>query len=391
MPAPQKRPDPADGPLAAFAHDLQVLREQAGNPTYRAMARRAHLGYTTLSTAASGQQLPSLTTVLAYVGVLNGDREAWTARWEAVRDALEAERVAESQREGSQAPGSELEASPAAAAEAAQGPAASPVREPGSRPELVRGVDTVEIPVSDTPSSQHTGQRKLWPIITGAAASAAIITTVIITQFLPSGSSTPRGSRLPDHTQLTSGLVQLPSSATSSPTPAPTSAAASSSWSHRATVGIGCKPDYFYSDPGVWTKVGGGYVGDTCATGAAVTAQIDPRAPGHYKGEVNWQFNLQHTGSCAIEVYISDDQASGGTASYFLDGHQDYDPHLANLPTIDQSAHRGEWASLGTWPIPADGWITLTLTTQSVATGSNYTITASQARVNCTDQLVAKS
>lgn len=388
MPARQRRPDPADGPLAAFAHDLQVLREQAGDPTYRAMARRAHLGYTTLSTAASGQQLPSLPTVLAYVGVLNGDRETWTARWEAVRDALEAERVA-SQREDSQAPGSEQDSSPATAAEAAQDLAHAP--DPDLHPESVRGVDTVEMPTANTPSPQRTGQRKLWPIITGAAASAAIITTVVITLFLPSGSSTPRGSSLPGHTQLTPGLVQLPSSASSSPTPAPTPAAAGSSWSHRATVGIGCKPDYFYSDPGVWTKVGGGYVGDTCATGAAVTAQIDPRAPGHYKGEVNWQFNLQHTGSCAIEVYISDDQASGGTASYFLDGHQDYDPHLANLPTIDQFAHRGEWASLGTWPIPADGWITLTLTTQSVATGSNYTITASQARVNCTDQLVAKS
>ncbi|MEV6211160.1 helix-turn-helix transcriptional regulator [Kitasatospora sp. NPDC051914] len=73
--------DPADGPIQAFAHDLRIVRERAGNPTYRVLAERAGFGATTLSDAAGGVRLPSLEVTQAYVGACGGDVEEWTRRW----------------------------------------------------------------------------------------------------------------------------------------------------------------------------------------------------------------------------------------------------------------------------------------------------------------------
>ncbi|MFD2416588.1 hypothetical protein [Amycolatopsis pigmentata] len=46
--------DPEDGALQRLAADLRCLRERAGNPGYRELARRAHYSSTTLSIAAGG-------------------------------------------------------------------------------------------------------------------------------------------------------------------------------------------------------------------------------------------------------------------------------------------------------------------------------------------------
>lgn len=42
MPRAERPLDLDDGPLARFAADLRKLREKAGGPPYRAMAKRAH-------------------------------------------------------------------------------------------------------------------------------------------------------------------------------------------------------------------------------------------------------------------------------------------------------------------------------------------------------------
>ncbi|MFJ8440361.1 helix-turn-helix domain-containing protein [Kitasatospora griseola] len=76
--------NPADGPVQAFAHDLRLVREQAGNPTYRVLAQRAGFAATTLSDAARGIRLPSLEVTQAYIGACGGDVEAWTRRWNAL-------------------------------------------------------------------------------------------------------------------------------------------------------------------------------------------------------------------------------------------------------------------------------------------------------------------
>ena len=74
--------DPLAGPLQAFAYDLRKVRADAGNPTYRALARVAGYSATTLSEAAGGIRKPTLDVVLAYVGACRGDCAYWRSRWE---------------------------------------------------------------------------------------------------------------------------------------------------------------------------------------------------------------------------------------------------------------------------------------------------------------------
>ncbi|MGC0400084.1 WD40 repeat protein/transcriptional regulator with XRE-family HTH domain [Streptomyces sp. SAI-126] len=83
--------DPAAGPVPRFAFALRKLRQEAGGPTYRELARRAHFSVTALSQAAAGEQLPSLQVTLAYVTACGGDAGEWERRWkEAEREVREA-------------------------------------------------------------------------------------------------------------------------------------------------------------------------------------------------------------------------------------------------------------------------------------------------------------
>ncbi|TYB62363.1 hypothetical protein FXF51_26570 [Nonomuraea sp. PA05] len=74
--------DPTGGPIARFATELRKLRHEAGTPTYRVMAARAHYSTATLAHAAAGDRLPSLDVTLAYVRACDGDQEHWRRRWE---------------------------------------------------------------------------------------------------------------------------------------------------------------------------------------------------------------------------------------------------------------------------------------------------------------------
>ncbi|WP_323138564.1 MULTISPECIES: helix-turn-helix domain-containing protein [unclassified Streptomyces] len=82
MGRPENPIDPQDGPIARFAHELRKLRDEAGAPAYRAMARRAGYSGATLSQAAGGERLPTLPVLLAYVTVCRGDTADWQHRWE---------------------------------------------------------------------------------------------------------------------------------------------------------------------------------------------------------------------------------------------------------------------------------------------------------------------
>src|SRR4051794_5166889 len=89
--ARRERPlDPAAGPLESFAHDLRALRMSAGEPTYRQLAQLAGYSASTLSEAASGVRLPTLSVALAFVGACGGDAEEWEHRWKEVHDAMQA-------------------------------------------------------------------------------------------------------------------------------------------------------------------------------------------------------------------------------------------------------------------------------------------------------------
>ncbi|MFC5835268.1 hypothetical protein [Nonomuraea insulae] len=85
----RERPVPP-GPLQEFAQGLRELRADAGNPSYRAMERKAGYSASALSAAASGDRLPSLGVTQAYVGACGGDQEEWSRRWHVVRSELDA-------------------------------------------------------------------------------------------------------------------------------------------------------------------------------------------------------------------------------------------------------------------------------------------------------------
>ncbi|MFG2236315.1 hypothetical protein ACGFNX_41095 [Streptomyces sp. NPDC048723] len=90
MPRPERPLDLDSGPLTRFAADLRKLREAAGRPPYRALAKKAHYSSTTLSDAAGGNTFPSLAVTLAYVDACQGDHHAWETRWHAVATEIAA-------------------------------------------------------------------------------------------------------------------------------------------------------------------------------------------------------------------------------------------------------------------------------------------------------------
>lgn len=91
MPRGERPLDSVDGVLLRFATDLRRLREQAGSPPYRELARRAHYSAGTLSDAAGGRKLPGLSVTLAYVRACEGDAAEWERYWHQATAELAAE------------------------------------------------------------------------------------------------------------------------------------------------------------------------------------------------------------------------------------------------------------------------------------------------------------
>ncbi|MGW4466290.1 nSTAND1 domain-containing NTPase [Micromonospora sp. NPDC004704] len=81
MPRPEGELGPGDPEIMEFAAGLRLLREKAGRPGYRELARRAHFSATTLSEAAGGRRLPTLAVTLAYVAGCGGNGPEWEERW----------------------------------------------------------------------------------------------------------------------------------------------------------------------------------------------------------------------------------------------------------------------------------------------------------------------
>ncbi|MFC8914837.1 protein kinase [Streptomyces sp. NPDC057116] len=84
--------DPGGGPVVEFAAGLRQLRQDAGSPSYEAMARRVAYGRATLHAAARGRDLPSKDVALAFVRACGGNERAvreWARRWENTKTQLE--------------------------------------------------------------------------------------------------------------------------------------------------------------------------------------------------------------------------------------------------------------------------------------------------------------
>jgi len=65
---------------AAFATELRLMRERAGSPSFRELARRAHFSVSTLAEATAGRRLPSEQVVRAFAAACGEDPDSWAAR-----------------------------------------------------------------------------------------------------------------------------------------------------------------------------------------------------------------------------------------------------------------------------------------------------------------------
>ncbi|WP_221352014.1 XRE family transcriptional regulator [Streptomyces beigongshangae] len=104
MPRRERPLDPGDGPLRELAAGLRRLRRECGNPPYRELADLAHYSVSTLSSAASGQRLPTLAVTLAYVRACGGDTREWERRWRETAEHLGEEGPGPSEESGTPAP-----------------------------------------------------------------------------------------------------------------------------------------------------------------------------------------------------------------------------------------------------------------------------------------------
>ncbi|MFJ8332894.1 XRE family transcriptional regulator [Streptomyces sp. NPDC094437] len=73
-----------DGVPLRLAAELRALRQKAGGPTYRELARISHYSVAALSSAAAGTRLPSLAVTLAYATACGADRVEWERHWHAL-------------------------------------------------------------------------------------------------------------------------------------------------------------------------------------------------------------------------------------------------------------------------------------------------------------------
>ncbi|MEU0396532.1 protein kinase [Streptomyces sp. NPDC006208] len=119
-----------------FAAALRQLRQDAGNPSYEAMAKRVRYGRATLNAAARGHNLPSRDVTLAFVEACRGNERVmreWARRWEATKAQLEQDLEDEDAQEAAQ---SEAEERPAAGRRTSAGERADVGRE-GTRQETL--------------------------------------------------------------------------------------------------------------------------------------------------------------------------------------------------------------------------------------------------------------
>jgi tetratricopeptide (TPR) repeat protein len=88
MGRPERPIGPSAGPVGELATGLRQLREKAGKPSYRELARQARFSTTVLSEAAGGRALPTLPVLRAFVHACGGDVAEWEERWEQAAASL---------------------------------------------------------------------------------------------------------------------------------------------------------------------------------------------------------------------------------------------------------------------------------------------------------------
>ncbi|HXS66548.1 MAG TPA: helix-turn-helix transcriptional regulator [Streptosporangiaceae bacterium] len=88
MGRPQVPLDRDGSPVREFAFWLRDLRNRSGL-TYEQIAKITHYGTSTLQAATSGERLPTLKVVVAFVEACDGDVSAWRTYWTQLRRILD--------------------------------------------------------------------------------------------------------------------------------------------------------------------------------------------------------------------------------------------------------------------------------------------------------------
>ncbi|WP_171074973.1 helix-turn-helix domain-containing protein [Nonomuraea basaltis] len=364
------QPGPGQDLVAAFIGQLRALHREQGSPSVRELAertRRAQAPYSksVLGQALQGHRLPSEGVLRALVQALGvDDPQPWVDRREQV---LAVGRT-----------------TPAAARESA-------VEQTAGEGD---GAHEQSAAVGQSPAMHHADSSPPGKLLSRKTSPRWMITMVVVLAvavlfsagILALGGTDagagprPTGTR-PSPATPAAALTQATSPATASvPVPSLATPAGKDTGTWSAVHGLGCQAEWSYADPG-WRPAGGGWTQDGC-TGTALFLQVASEL-GHATQLVNWYFDTRPEARCTIEVFIADDHHSAGTAYYYLDDDDTTAPHLAGPVTVDQKTHRGAWVTLGTWPVPGPGRLTLILANQPHQANDTHTVTAAAARATC--------
>lgn len=291
MGRPERPVDPDAGPRERFAYDLRMLRQQAGQPTYRELARRAHFSDTTLSVAAAGASLPSLEVTVAFVAACDGDVAEWTRRWHAV-DA-------------------ELRAAPSAAT-AAQPPAAAGTAVPAVPAVAVpafSGIRAAE-PASEAPPAPPQGRRwkrrRRSSIALGLLAAALVLggsalgVLAVATRGHPAGGRDRQG-----------------------PAPLPSVPGVSSFYkTFTATAGPGCRaqPGASFTVSGSWQREADSHAATPADVncGGVFLAAGRSQDSGHPTSTAEWGFDTNGGLRCSLSFWVPPVSGATGSARYDL-------------------------------------------------------------------------
>ncbi len=88
MGRPQAPLERDGSPVREFAFWLRDLRNRSGL-TYEQVAKSTHYGTSTLQAATSGERLPTLKVVMAFVEACGGDQDLWRVYWTQLRRMLD--------------------------------------------------------------------------------------------------------------------------------------------------------------------------------------------------------------------------------------------------------------------------------------------------------------
>ncbi|WP_431899330.1 hypothetical protein [Nonomuraea sp. bgisy101] len=351
--------------MAVFIAQLRALHQRQGAPSVRELAdrtRRAQAPYSksVIGQALQGHRLPSEGVLRALVHALGvDDAQPWLERRAQALAATRTTPTVQPENPVEQA-ADERDSTDEQSASARESPARHHAAGPGHKL------------LSRAPSTR-------WMATLVVVAAVVVLVTAGMSAL--GGTDAGAGS-VPTGTGSSPVTPEAASPQTTAPATASTPSRATpvgeNTWS--AVHGLGCQAEWSYADPG-WRRAGGGWRQDGC-TGTSLFLQVASE-PGHATQGVFWYFDTRPEARCTIEAFIADDRRSAGTAFYYLDDDDTTSPHLAGPVTVDQRAHRGAWVTLGSWPVPGPGRLTLILANQPRQAHDTYTVTASAARATC--------